>query len=83
MGSINICTETDQNLFYKVLARLNKAKGFILQGNVLQDMDSSLLAIFTYKGKEVKLINDEDVGALFINYEGDLKKEIEDALSAK
>lgn len=83
MRSINICTETDQDLFYKILARLDKAKGFILQGNVLQDVDNSLLAIFNYKGKEIKLMNDEAVGALFIDYEGDIKNEIEDALCSK
>lgn len=66
MHYINICNQTDKELFLKALNRIKSIKGFVIQGEVLEDVDGSLYATFQYEDGQVVLKNDEDIGALFI-----------------
>lgn len=73
MHYINICNQTDKELFFKALDKLNNTKGFIMQGEVLEDVDGSLIALFQYEGGKVLLKNDEDIGALFIESDNNIE----------
>lgn len=72
MFKYNICNQSDRILFEK---SLNKLK--ILQGmnfiSVIEDVDGSLIGQFMFDGKQVTLINDENVDALYIRSQTDLE----------
>lgn len=73
MHHINICNQTDKELFFKALDKIKKTKGFIMQGKLLEDVDGSLIAVFQYEGGKVLLKNDEYIGALFIESDNNIE----------
>ncbi|SHH56386.1 hypothetical protein [Sporanaerobacter acetigenes] len=73
MYYVNVCNQTDKDLFYKCLEKLKKTKGFKMQDKVLEDVDGSLYAIFKYGEGKVILKNDEEIGALFIESDNNIE----------
>ncbi|OAB25247.1 hypothetical protein PMSD_28090 [Paenibacillus macquariensis subsp. defensor] len=73
MYAYDVCNQTDRELFVKCLEKFKRIKDFNLEGDVLEDVDGSQLAIFMYQGSRVLLKNDEQVGALYIESEKNIE----------
>lgn len=78
MNTYDVCNQTDEVIFKKCLEKLKKIEEFSLVSDVLEDVDGSLIAIFAYKGTEITLKNDEQVGTLYIDSEKDISHLIYD-----
>ena len=74
MYEYNISNQTDSVLFYKQCAALEKAMPGMIKSELLEDVDGSLIQKYEYEGSKLKVLNDEAVGAIYINSEIDLKK---------
>ncbi|MEH6945200.1 hypothetical protein [Bacillus sp. JJ722] len=72
--SYNIWPERNVELFKQYLEILKNIPKCKLKGNILEDIDGSLLGIFKLKGKNIVLKDDEYVGALYIDSEIDISK---------
>ncbi|MBE1554795.1 hypothetical protein [Sporosarcina limicola] len=73
MKVYDVCNVTDRDLFEKCFEKLKKIEDFNPEGKVLEDVDGSLLAVFKYQGTKVVLLNDEQIGALYIKSEMDIE----------
>lgn len=78
LKTYDVCNPTNEVLFRKCFEKLKRIEGFTLEGNVLEDVDGSLLAEFKYQESKVMLRNDEQVGALYIESEKDIQHLIYD-----
>ena len=67
----DICNETDKKLFSKCLQKLKRINDFKIKGEVLEDVDGTLIAEFEYQSSKVLLKNDEETGALYIESDSD------------
>ena len=74
MHYINIYNQTNEELFLEDLDKIKRTKGFEMQGEVLEDLDGSLYAIFQYEDGKVVLKNDEDIVALFIESDNNIEE---------
>ncbi len=72
MYKYNICNQADKDLFYKQCKALEKYVTGIKKGKFLHDVDDSLIQLYDYNGKEIRVDNDEDIGSLTMTSEVDL-----------
>ena len=72
MFEYNICTEADQQLFYRQCAALEKHIPGLVKGKLLHDVDDSLVQLYTKNGKEIRVHNDLYIDALYIKSELDI-----------
>lgn len=74
MNEYNICNCADENIFLKQCKALEKKLGCTLDGEILQDVDGSKIATYTFDNKTLKVYNDYCVGAVYIKADFDLEK---------
>lgn len=72
MFEYTICNQANEGVFYKQCEALEKNVTNIQKGNLIQDVDSSLLQYYDYNGKKVIVYNDKDIGAVYVKSEIDL-----------
>lgn len=72
MYRYTICTEPDRALFKRQCAALEKRIPNLKKAQLLEDVDGTLLQLYEKDGAEVRVLNDECVGALYVESEIDL-----------
>ena len=73
MFSYTICNCADKDLFRKQCRALEKHIPDIEKGLFLHDVDDSMIQIYKHPKGEVKVFNDTEVDALYIDSEFDLR----------
>ena len=66
MFNYNILPNTDEAVFEEVCNLIEKAMPKYKREKLLIDVDSSFIQVFANKKSKITVINDEDVGALYI-----------------
>ena len=69
----NICTEADEELFYKQCTALENHIPDLSKERLLQDVDGSLIQIYYHEKGELVVYNDYLVGALYIESDFDIE----------
>ncbi len=65
--SHTICTEFDENIFIKQCKTLEKNIPGIVKGKFLHDVDDTKIQFYSIAEKEVKVVNDFDVDAVYVD----------------
>jgi hypothetical protein len=73
MFHYSICTVPDEEIFFKQCEALEKNIKGLKKEKLLVDVDDSKIQIYYYRDKEIKVLNDYYVGALYIDAEIDLE----------
>jgi len=73
MFSYTICNCADRELFRKQCLALEKHIPNLEKGIYLRDVDDSMIQIYKHPRGEIKVHNDTEVGALYIDAEFDLR----------
>ena len=68
----NICTVQDDEIFKKQCKALEKYIPGLVKINYLVDVDSSQIQIYQKDGMQISVINDYDIGAVYIRSEFDI-----------
>lgn len=69
-----ICTEFDEDIFNQQCKALEKNIPDIIKGQFLHDVDETKIQFYNIKGKEVKVVNDFEVDAVYIDSDIELKQ---------
>ena len=73
MFHYSICSEPDRRLFQKQCEALEKHIPELTKGELLRDVDDSLVQLYSKDGMRLRVHNSEYVGALYIESEFDLR----------
>ena len=82
MFEYNICNMPDENIFFRQCEALEKRIECIQKGDLLQDVDSSLIQEYSLDRKKILVHNDLYVGCVWIGSEIDLTQFFPAAKSA-
>lgn len=74
MYEYNICTQADEDIFYKQCAALEKKLDNLKKEKLIQDVDNSLIQKYTLEGKSVEVFNDNYIGSVYIKSDIDLER---------
>ena len=74
MFHYSICTVPDEEIFIKQCKALEKNIDGLKKEKLLIDVDDSKIQIYYYNGKEIKVVNDYYVGALYVDSEIELEQ---------
>lgn len=66
MFDYNICPESNKKEFYNVCKKIESHFPELEKKELLEDVDSSLIQVYYYKGDKIKVMNDTDVDALYV-----------------
>ena len=65
--SYTICTEFDEDIFIQQCNALEKNVPYIVKGQFLHDVDDTKIQFYNISGKEVKVVNDFDIDAVYVD----------------
>ncbi len=74
MFSYTICNMADDEIFYKQCDALKKHIPELKEEKQLQDVDSSLIGIYKLEDKELKILSDKNIDAVYIESEFDIEE---------
>lgn len=72
MHEYTICTQPDEEIFYKQCAALEKHVPGLIKDKLLQDVDDTLIQPYTLRGADVVVYNDIEIGVVSIKSDIDL-----------
>ena len=70
--SYNVCDQANEELFHKQCAALVKYIPGLEPERLLQDVDGTLIQMYHHKRGEIKVVNDRDTWALYIDSDFDI-----------
>ena len=73
MFSYNISTEASEKDFKKACEKIENEFAHIKKENILEDVDGSLIQIYTTPNGKIKVFNDYEVDAVYIDSDVELK----------
>ncbi|MDY3004260.1 MAG: hypothetical protein SOR92_07300 [Christensenella hongkongensis] len=68
-----ISPDCDEKMFQKVSMLINSAEG-IEKKELLIDADDTMIQCYKYKGRELDIYNDTEIGGIYIKSEDDISK---------
>ena len=85
MFGYTISIETNENKFYEICKTLETKLNMTNQNKekMLEDVDGTIIQIYWVLGKKIKVVNDYEVDAVYIDSEIDLSKIITDYIIYK
>ena len=72
MFTYNISRNADNKIFLKVCEEIENYSQNLVKENPIIDVDGSILQIYLIENKEIKVFNDYEVDAVYVDSEIDL-----------
>lgn len=72
MFDYNICNQADRVLFYRQCKAIETHLEPLMKEKVLEDMDGTLVQKYKHRLGEITVVNDEQVGSLYVKSSFDL-----------
>lgn len=73
MFSYNIYPEVNEKEFYKACEKIEKELVNVVKEDILEDVDCSLIQIYRTPSGDIKIFNDYEVDAVYIDSQVELK----------
>ena len=74
MYTYNIMKQADEKIFYNICKRIEAGIENVEKKQLLEDVDGTLIQLYDIGGKEVKVVNDIEVDAVYVDSEIPLNK---------
>ncbi|MBQ3147454.1 MAG: hypothetical protein IJB91_06980 [Oscillospiraceae bacterium] len=74
MYTYNIMKQADEKIFYNICKRIEAGIKNVEKKQLLEDVDGTLIQLYDIGGKEVKVVNDIEVDAVYVDSEISLNK---------
>lgn len=74
MFNYTVAKEADNKAFFNACAKIEKELKPLKKENVLADVDGTLIQVYYAENKEIKVFNDYEVDAVYIESEKELSK---------
>ena len=73
MFSYNVYPEVNEKKFYEACKKIENELVNIVKEDILEDVDSSLIQIYKTPAGEIKVFNDYEVDAVYIDSQVEIK----------
>ena len=74
MYTYNIMKQADEKIFYNICKRIEAGIKNVEKKQLLEDVDGTLIQLYDIGGKEIKVVNDIEVDAVYVDSEIPLNK---------
>ena len=74
MFTYNIAKQADEKTFRGICEQIEEGIKNVERKNLLEDVDGTQIQLYMIHGKEIKVVNDVEVDAVYIDSEMDLKE---------
>ena len=74
MYTYNIMKQADEKIFYNICKRIEAGIENVEKKQLLEDVDGTLIQLYDIGGKEIKVVNDIEVDAVYVDSEIPLNK---------
>ena len=74
MYTYNIMKQADEKIFYNICKRIEAGIENVEKKQLLEDVDGTLVQLYDIGGKEIKVVNDIEVDAVYVDSEIPLNK---------